>query len=181
MTSSINTSLAFTKFSSKTKTTKSITRKGKKKKKMKTILFSIFFTIYLLFSIPASSQEVGMSCFPLNFSILIRFLSANISLIRWTTIIHYQLGISFLLHNFADDERPFSYKLGAKNGPQNWGKLNATWDKCSTGQQQSPIDISVAKATANPTLGGLLLLYRPAKGILVNRGHDIEVIITPLL
>ncbi|KAF3324106.1 Alpha carbonic anhydrase 7 [Carex littledalei] len=75
----------------------------------------------------------------------------------------------------TEDEHPFSYKLGAKNGPENWHKVNASWDKCGTGQTQSPIDISIPKATVNPTLGGLLLLYRPAKGMLKSRGHDIEI------
>ncbi|KAJ1701540.1 hypothetical protein LUZ63_001319 [Rhynchospora breviuscula] len=76
----------------------------------------------------------------------------------------------------VEDERPFNYKVGDKKGPGNWGKMNKTWAICNSGQHQSPIDLSVKKAHVDATMGGLNNLYRPEpRGLLKNRGHDIEV------
>ncbi|XP_006660200.3 alpha carbonic anhydrase 7-like [Oryza brachyantha] len=75
----------------------------------------------------------------------------------------------------ADDQKKFSYVAGAKNGPENWSKLNASWAKCNTGDRQSPIDLATGRAKPMRSLGYLDYSYRPSPANVVNRGHDIEV------
>uniref|UniRef100_A0A453T981 Carbonic anhydrase n=1 Tax=Aegilops tauschii subsp. strangulata TaxID=200361 RepID=A0A453T981_AEGTS len=74
-----------------------------------------------------------------------------------------------------DDESEFSYVRGAKNGPENWGKIKEEWATCGTGRMQSPIHLSDRRASRAPHLGYLITAYAPAKASIVNRGHDIAV------
>lgn len=74
-----------------------------------------------------------------------------------------------------DDESEFSYVRGAKNGPENWGKIKEEWATCGTGQMQSPIDLSDHRTSRAPNLGYLNHSYLPVEASIVNRGHDIMV------
>lgn len=57
-------------------------------------------------------------------------------------------------------------------GPERWGGLDRDYAACSSGQQQSPIDLTsaVARDVQNPQLA-----YQPASGRILNNGHTVEV------
>ncbi|KAL0404875.1 UNVERIFIED_CONTAM: Alpha carbonic anhydrase 7 [Sesamum radiatum] len=74
-----------------------------------------------------------------------------------------------------DDEILFSYVVGAKDGPENWGNLNKNWSLCGTGKTQSPINILDSEVNVTRSLGDLNRKYHPTYVLLKNKGHDIEV------
>ncbi|KAL0453144.1 UNVERIFIED_CONTAM: Alpha carbonic anhydrase 7, partial [Sesamum latifolium] len=51
------------------------------------------------------------------------------------------------------DETSFSYVVGAKDGPENWGNLNPNWRLCGTGKTQSPINIVDCEVNVTWSLG----------------------------
>ncbi|RME62099.1 MAG: ScyD/ScyE family protein [Caldilineae bacterium] len=57
-------------------------------------------------------------------------------------------------------------------GPDHWGALNPDWALCSTGQEQSPVDIP-AGAPVNPA--NIVYNYDPTALNIVNNGHTIQV------
>jgi carbonic anhydrase len=63
-----------------------------------------------------------------------------------------------------------------KDGPNRWGDLSPQYAQCSTGHQQSPIDISSASATpAPPELEPLVFAYGSVPLRAINNGHTIQV------
>ncbi|CAA0812779.1 Alpha carbonic anhydrase 4 [Striga hermonthica] len=75
----------------------------------------------------------------------------------------------------VEDESPFSYDLGAENGPQNWGNLHPNWTLCATGQSQSPANIVDYTVINRSSFGDLRVDYKPAQARIRNKGHSIEV------
>lgn len=63
---------------------------------------------------------------------------------------------------------------GRKDGPEHWGEMSEEWAACSTGEQQSPIDIT-AKASEAPAI---TFHYQPSKGTVVDNGHTLQVNLT---
>lgn len=59
-----------------------------------------------------------------------------------------------------------------ENGPANWGKINAAWSKCATGNRQSPIDI---RNGMKVELEQINFDYHPAGFNVVDNGHTIQV------
>ncbi len=59
-------------------------------------------------------------------------------------------------------------------GPEHWADLDPAYALARTGQQQSPIDIETATATAQEG-AALKLHYQPTELNVVNNGHTIEV------
>jgi carbonic anhydrase len=59
-----------------------------------------------------------------------------------------------------------------ENGPANWGKINAAWSKCATGDRQSPIDI---RNGMKVELEQINFDYRPAGFNVIDNGHTIQV------
>ena len=59
-------------------------------------------------------------------------------------------------------------------GPEHWADLRPEWGTCSTGQEQSPVDLGgVARRlrrSARPVID-----YPPTRGKIFNNGHTIEV------
>lgn len=62
------------------------------------------------------------------------------------------------------------------NGPEDWGRLDAAFATCATGQQESPIDLSGA-ITAD--LGPLDLQWRRLPIRVFDTGHAIQVEASP--
>jgi len=56
--------------------------------------------------------------------------------------------------------------------PAHWAHLDASFEGCSAGKRQSPIDI---KATEKVALPSLEFGYSPTKASVVNNGHTIQV------
>lgn len=77
---------------------------------------------------------------------------------------------------YTEDGSSFSYNVGAKNGPQNWGNLNPSWRLCGTGTNQSPIDIIDRTVVIGPSRHDLIKKYKPAPAIIRDTGNNIEVI-----
>ncbi|KAJ9548139.1 hypothetical protein OSB04_020682, partial [Centaurea solstitialis] len=67
----------------------------------------------------------------------------------------------------------FGYSEQDPSGPGKWGSLRPEWKTCSTGKQQSPIDINVKQAKFQPD--ELKAVYKHAPAKLVNRDHAISV------
>jgi carbonic anhydrase len=59
-----------------------------------------------------------------------------------------------------------------ENGPANWGKINAAWAKCGTGDRQSPIDI---RNGIKVELEQISFDYRPSGFSVVDNGHTVQV------
>ena len=70
-----------------------------------------------------------------------------------------------------------SWEYVGKNGPVNWGKLDPGYRACSTGHEQSPID--VRGAHLNPALPPIEFHYRGTSVTLENTGQMIKVHVKP--
>lgn len=92
-------------------------------------------------------------------SLLISFLSVNLLLLPST---------------FVSAEMPEGKKFNYSN-PKEWGELHPDFALCSSGKQQSPIDIVDTETVLNKTLSRLSRVYRIDNATLVNTGHTIEV------
>ncbi|MFN8475376.1 MAG: carbonic anhydrase family protein [Anaerolineae bacterium] len=79
------------------------------------------------------------------------------------------LCIALVPATFADGPAHWTYE-GAE-GPEYWGSLSPDYALCSTGKQQSPVNIP-ASAAVNPA--DLKLDYKPSPLNILNNGHTIE-------
>ncbi len=92
-------------------------------------------------------------------------------LIFTTTALMLSAGTAFA----SGDKAPhWDYSTG-HGGPENWGKLSAEFATCSTGQAQSPIDITKASGERS----GIETLYQPTVVDVVNNGHTIQLNYAP--
>jgi carbonic anhydrase len=62
------------------------------------------------------------------------------------------------------------------HGPGHWGALDRSYEKCSAGKQQSPIDIRDAKSADLPAI---TFSYRPTPLKLIDNGHTVQVTYAP--
>ena len=76
----------------------------------------------------------------------------------------------------AQEQSPPHWTYKGKDGPQNWGKLDPKYRNCSTGHEQSPINITGAKKTDLPPL---IFNYNAAPLNIINNGHTIQVNYAP--
>jgi carbonic anhydrase len=63
-----------------------------------------------------------------------------------------------------------------ETGPKHWGALSKDFAECSTGREQSPINIT---KPARENLRNIVFNYRPAKVSVENTGHTIQVDYSP--
>ena len=75
------------------------------------------------------------------------------------------------LASVALAEGPPHWTYEGKEGPEFWGSLSQDYALCSTGKQQSPVDIP-ASAVTNPA--DLTFRYQPSKLNILNNGHTIQ-------
>ena len=59
-----------------------------------------------------------------------------------------------------------------ETGPANWGRINAAWTKCGTGNRQSPIDL---RDGMKVDLEQIAFDYHPSAFTVTDTGHTIEV------
>ncbi len=69
-------------------------------------------------------------------------------------------------------EGPVHWTYEGPEGPEHWGELSPDYALCSTGAEQSPIDIP-AGAPVNPA--GLGYNYQPSAVNIFNNGHTVQV------
>ncbi|OVA18044.1 Alpha carbonic anhydrase [Macleaya cordata] len=100
--------------------------------------------------------------------------------LRSTQILFYvQLLLVLILHSSpstcqeVEDEREFNYVEGSEKGPEKWGEIHPEWEKCNTGEMQSPIDLLNERVSVVSHLGRLKRSYKPSNATIINRGHDI--------
>jgi carbonic anhydrase len=62
------------------------------------------------------------------------------------------------------------------NGPQHWGELDSAYGVCSTGKNQSPVDIS---GTIEGDLPEIAFSYSSNASNVVNNGHTVQVNYAP--
>ncbi len=74
----------------------------------------------------------------------------------------------------ADTHGDWSYK--GRKGPEYWGKLNPDYKACSTGANQSPIDI---RKTIIADVEPLSIMWQRSTVTMVNNGHTIQVNVPP--
>lgn len=79
--------------------------------------------------------------------------------------------LSLLLVNVALAQGPIHWTYEGKEGPEFWGSLSRDFALCSTGKEQSPIDIPGAAVT-NPA--DLTFAYKPSALTILNNGHTIQ-------
>ena len=78
----------------------------------------------------------------------------------------------FVFAGLALAAGPVHWTYEGEEGPDKWGELDETFATCSTGVEQSPIDIP-ASATVNPA--DIVFNYNPTALTISNNGHAIKV------
>ncbi|CAC5382781.1 unnamed protein product [Mytilus coruscus] len=63
------------------------------------------------------------------------------------------------------------------SGAEYWGKANKAWIICSKGKYQSPINIDPKSLVHDPNLKRLNVSQNKIKGILLNTGRDLKVVV----
>jgi carbonic anhydrase len=65
------------------------------------------------------------------------------------------------------------WSYSGDTGPQEWGKLSSQYEACSSGQEQTPIDVVSATVSGkkSPTID-----YRASQSVLLNNGHSIQLV-----
>ncbi|RME46322.1 MAG: carbonic anhydrase family protein [Caldilineae bacterium] len=67
---------------------------------------------------------------------------------------------------------PVHWGYEGENGPEHWGELSPDFATCSTGTEQSPVDIP---ASAPINAANIVFNYQPTALNIVNNGHTIQV------
>jgi len=68
------------------------------------------------------------------------------------------------------------WSYSGSNGPDHWGELDKTFNRCQQGHLQSPIDIRAPKPADLPPIR---FAYQPTPLHIVNNGHTIQVNYAP--
>lgn len=72
----------------------------------------------------------------------------------------------------ATDPPAWNHDPGDAIGPSGWGSIDASYEQCLSGTEQSPLDIATTVETVLPRLE---FSYRPTPLVVENTGHTIEV------
>jgi len=72
----------------------------------------------------------------------------------------------------AQAEEGQHWGYSGAGGPDHWGALSQDFEACSTGAQQSPVDIA---GTIEAELPALQIDWKAGPGTIVNNGHSIQV------
>ena len=97
----------------------------------------------------------------------IRKLSTRISFLLVSIVIG--LGATVGIVNASG---PVHWGYDGAEGPENWGELSEEFVLCSTGTEQSPIDIP-SSAPTNPA--DIVFSYQPSAVNILNNGHTIQI------
>ena len=80
----------------------------------------------------------------------------------------------FALSTLGAQDKHWGYEDGPESvGPANWGTLEGS-GTCSTGTQQTPINLS-ASVAAPRDLPDLVLMYQPSTLSMINNGHTVQM------
>ena len=70
------------------------------------------------------------------------------------------------------DGHAIHWTYEGKEGPEHWGELDPSYAPCSTGKNQSPIDVANANAQ---DLVNIAFHYQPSEVRILNNGHTVQV------
>ncbi len=88
---------------------------------------------------------------------------------RFAALLALMLLLSVTGQAFASD---IHWTYEGDTGPQHWGELSPEFAACSSGVEQSPIDLD-STAESNPA--DLQFAYQASPLTIVNNGHTIQV------
>lgn len=72
------------------------------------------------------------------------------------------------------------WSYSGETGPSHWGSLTSAYSVCSTGTDQSPINIASSDISGTPSpLALVTLQYRPVSGTALDNGHTLQVNVEP--
>lgn len=72
----------------------------------------------------------------------------------------------------AQESEPPHWTYEGEEGPDHWGELDAAYEMCALGLEQSPIDLTDAEAF---DLVGVQTNYQPSALTIFNNGHTVQV------
>jgi carbonic anhydrase len=61
-----------------------------------------------------------------------------------------------------------------ETGPEHWGDLNSDYTVCTSGKEQSPINIETSRVREDENISDLVINYKPTEFSLINNGHTIQ-------
>lgn len=73
-------------------------------------------------------------------------------------------------------KREIKWSYSGPTGPQYWGLLDPSYEKCSSGLKQSPININTSKVVESFDLDQLKFRYTTTDFNVLNTGHTIQVV-----
>lgn len=79
-------------------------------------------------------------------------------------------------HGASDEHNQVHWTYDGETGPEHWGAINPEYVECSTGEQQSPIDLT---NPSDENLANLIFAYKPSPVNILNNGHTVEVEYAP--
>ncbi|MCP3923409.1 MAG: carbonic anhydrase family protein [Desulfobacterales bacterium] len=80
--------------------------------------------------------------------------------------------VSGLLFTPALASEKSHWGYSGDEGPKHWGELNSKYSACSTGKNQSPVNL---KGMVESKLSPVVIKYRAGGNVVVNNGHTIQV------
>lgn len=92
-------------------------------------------------------------------------------LLKGTLSLSLLIGL-FAFVSLAAASGPVHWSYSGEEGPEHWGELSEDFAACSTGTEQSPIDIP-GTAPTNPA--DIVFNYNPTDINILNNGHTIQV------
>ena len=72
----------------------------------------------------------------------------------------------------AAGKKSAHWSYGGEDGPKHWGDLDHAFAACSTGQQQSPVDL---RGSTSAEIDDVKTFWQPQKLDILNNGHTIQV------
>lgn len=87
-----------------------------------------------------------------------------------TSLTAFAIALSFSILSFATDKPHWSYS--GNEGPQYWGGLDKSFSMCSSGKNQSPINLT---DMVEGELSELKATYKEGGKEILNNGHTIQV------
>lgn len=87
----------------------------------------------------------------------------------------FQTPVWYLFVAIISDVETVTFSYAGPTGPNHWGSLTPKYATCSTGKQQSPIDILQKDLSVYKDFKPLERDYKPGNSTLLNSGYNVGV------
>ncbi|WP_432361596.1 carbonic anhydrase [Sporosarcina sp. UB5] len=74
----------------------------------------------------------------------------------------------------SNEQQTAHWSYEGETGPEHWGNLSPDFAACTSGQEQSPINIVTEQAIDDEKITDLAITYKPTTVSLSNNGHTIQ-------